>query len=392
MNFKEKIVEFLRPKKKAQTIEVYLEDGAILKVNFTFLKKQKEAFVIDVFEEGLTLEDALKKVSKSVPITLFVNSDNAISKFSKHQIDFDSVFPNLNKENFWIEEVELFGTTQLIVVPRAELDGVFEAFTHRKIIPYRTICGSSYLNSIMEAENTINLVKSSTSNINGEDEFELENFSTQDYHLKADNEIISSKKMIGYLAGIQSVFKKQSNFTFQDFSTNSFFFQFLAKKAFLTSIVLVFVALIANTLWFNNLNTEFAQLSQELASKTELIRSYEQTQKEIERKKSIINSLSLENPIGLAQISDQIGASLPSSITLSILSVYPKRKVIDKKKEKESPGLSIKVEGDLTNENEFGEWIKRLENINWVGRVSIESFELEEEKRTTNFKLKLDVV
>lgn len=392
MEIKEKIVELLRPKKKAQTLEVYLEDGVISKVNFTSLKKQKETFLIDVFEDRLTIEDALKKVSKSVPVTLFVNSDNAISKFSKQQIDFDSVFPNLKKENFWIEETELFGTTHLIVVPRQELNGVFEAFTRQKIFPYRTICGSGYLNSLMEAENTISLVKSSTSNTSGEDEFDLENFSTQDYHLKANNEIIPSKKMIGFLGGIQSVLKKQSNFTFQDFSPNSFFYQFLAKKAFLTSITIVFVALITNTIWFNNLNTEFAQLSQELASKNELIKSYEQTQKEIERKKSIINSLSLENPIRLAQISDQIGASLPSSITLSILSVYPKRKVIDKKKVKEFQGLSIKVEGDLTNENEFGEWIKSLENINWVGRVSIESFELEEEKRTTNFKLKLDVV
>ncbi len=133
----------------------------------------------------------------------------------------------------------------------------------------------------------------------------------------------------------------------------------------------IFLALIINYFYQNYLNDQIAQLEMDLSVHTENISMLDRLSQEKTRKEQLINSAGVNASSFLSYYMDEIGASVPKSITLSDMTVFP---VVGKLKEKQRVEVDQKhiwIAG-ITKDNEIlDDWIEKMDRFAWVKSVEL---------------------
>ncbi len=133
----------------------------------------------------------------------------------------------------------------------------------------------------------------------------------------------------------------------------------------------IFLALIINYFYQNHLNNEVAQLEMDLSVHTENISMLDRLTQEKTRKEQLINSAGVNASSFLSYYMDEIGASVPKSITLSDMVVFP---VVGKLKEKQRVEVDqnhIWIAG-ITKDNEIlDDWIEKMDRFGWVKSIEL---------------------
>lgn len=133
----------------------------------------------------------------------------------------------------------------------------------------------------------------------------------------------------------------------------------------------IFLALIFNYFYQNHLNNEIAQLEMDLSVHTDNISMLDRLSQEKTRKEQLINSAGVNASSFLSYYMDEIGASVPKSITLSDMTVFP---VVGKLKEKQRVEVDqqhIWIAG-ITKDNEIlDNWIEKMDRFGWVKSIEL---------------------
>lgn len=133
----------------------------------------------------------------------------------------------------------------------------------------------------------------------------------------------------------------------------------------------IFLALIVNYFYQNNLNDQVAQLEMNLSVHTENISMLDRLSQEKIRKEQLINNAGVNASSFLSYYLDQIGESVPKSITLSDMTIFP---VVGKLKAKQRVEVNqeqIWVAG-ITKDNEvLDNWIEKMDRFEWVKSVEL---------------------
>lgn len=133
----------------------------------------------------------------------------------------------------------------------------------------------------------------------------------------------------------------------------------------------IFLALIINYFYQNNLNDQVAQLEMDLSVHTENISMLDRLSQEKIRKEQLINNAGVNALSFLSYYMDEIGESVPESITLSDMTVFPVVGKLKAKQRVEVDQRHIWIAG-ITKDNEIlDDWIEKMDRFEWVKSVEL---------------------
>lgn len=150
----------------------------------------------------------------------------------------------------------------------------------------------------------------------------------------------------------------------------------------------ILLALIVNYFYQNSLNNDIAQLEMDLSVHTENISMLDRLSQEKLRKEQLINSAGVNASSFLSYYMDEIGASVPKSITLSDMTVFP---IVGKLKEKQRVEVDQKriwIAG-ITKDNEIlDNWIEKMDRFGWIKSIELLNY-LKSTEKWAEFELQI---
>lgn len=150
----------------------------------------------------------------------------------------------------------------------------------------------------------------------------------------------------------------------------------------------IFFALVINYFYQNHLNNQVAQLEQDLSVHTENVSMLDRLTQEKTRKEQLIGSAGVNASSFLSFYMDKIGESVPKSVTLSDMTVFP---VVGKLKEKQRVEVDkahIWIAGITLNNEVLDDWIEKMDRFEWVKSVELLNY-LKSTEEWAEFELQI---
>lgn len=150
----------------------------------------------------------------------------------------------------------------------------------------------------------------------------------------------------------------------------------------------ILLALIVNYFYQNHLNNEIAQLEMDLSVHQENISMLDRLSQEKQRKEQLINNAGVNASSFLSYYMDEIGATVPKSVTLSDMTIFP---IVGKLKEKQRVEVDqqrIWIAG-ITKDNEIlDNWIEKMDRFEWVKSIELLNY-LKSSEKWAEFELQI---
>lgn len=148
--------------------------------------------------------------------------------------------------------------------------------------------------------------------------------------------------------------------------------QFNQFKVLGLSIVgTIFLALFINYFYQNSLNNTIAQLELDLSVHNENLSMLDRLEQEKKRKEQLISSAGVTSPSFLSFYLDKIGESVPASVTLSDLTVFPVVGKLKDKQKVEVDAQRIWIAGSTKGNEILDDWIEKMDRFDWVKSIEL---------------------
>lgn len=366
-------------------------------INVLLLKKKRDEFLLKEKIKCESVHELNGRLQKDQHLYLIISSDKILSKTlegvftGKNAIA--EAFPNLNSNDFYYE---VYNTTQktFVSIGRKEYITNFLASYKKQ---HLNVVGFSLGNLIVSQFKDIaqyNHLETSHSRIVFEDnEVEsiepLTKVSNKEYTL---NGLHISNFSVLPLAGIIAYYTQRtftdSNFENESIRLLSHFKQQRIFKVGLTSgLAFIFISLLVSFLFFNSYNSTINSVTAELELNKTYKNSLLELTEEVRKKERLVTDYSLSHS-KVSWYLDQLGSSLPTSITLTVLNYQPQLKNIKKGKQVLIDENTIVIKGVSTINEDFSNWMSQLEKSEWIEKATIKDYGTHK-KSTTEFELEL---
>jgi len=372
-------------------------------IHATLLKKTKSE--VDI--EACFLEKSIKNIAGKLPknqhVYLVINDDQVLTKSLKNEQNeginlVNNAFPNINISDFYFEIIHQDKISFISICRKEYIDKLINKYYDNNIHVISFSLGHSILS------NTINYIENgsiftSNANVLTDNNFiktidyveQMQH--EEDYNINGLN--ISSLYLLslsGALLGFLNNFASTINYQdkksslLNTYNQTRFFNQFLKiGLAFILGVLLI------NFLFFNfyynqvNSLSEISQLNQ--TTKTNIIKLKEQVNKAQKTTEDLLKS----NASKSSFYTNAIVNSLPNSILLSDINYQSLKKNIKPDKPIELNLNTIIVSGESNNSSQYSEWIVFLENMSWVEKVTVETYN-DSKSLTSSFSIKINII
>jgi hypothetical protein len=153
-------------------------------------------------------------------------------------------------------------------------------------------------------------------------------------------------------------------------------------------ILSLFLILLVNFFLFTYYNLENANNTGMASQRSEVFLNQKKVGSEISKKELLVERLGWNNGLSYAFICDQIGLIVPSSVTLTELSVnIPFVKNVS---ELESGTKQVKVVGQAPDVYAVNQFIYACKNRKWVKQVKLQKFIADDQQKTQVFSIVID--
>mgnify|MGYP003641178524 CR=1 FL=1 len=150
------------------------------------------------------------------------------------------------------------------------------------------------------------------------------------------------------------------------------FSQFNQFKTFgVASLLLIFLSLFVNYFYQNNLNDQVAELEMELSISNDNLNLLDRLEQEKSRKQQLILSAGVNSSKFLSFYLDQIGKTVPKSIQLQKLNLFPLESKLKNKQKIEVNQSSILVSGTSVGNEVLDNWIEKMDRFEWVKSIEL---------------------
>ena len=363
------------------------------KMYFLLLKKKKDSFVIEKQDSLSTIEELKKQLPKKQHLFLVINNQHVLTKKIAGIMDYDKAiihaFSNLKLTDFYLEVLHANNNTFVSICRKDIVDSILKTYEniHLSVVGFSlgNLIGSQ-LNSVIDnndefySSNAVLTFNNKTlSNIDIKEDIQERNYTINGLNISS-NYVLTLSGIIQYFTQNSLT---ESNFVSQIEDLNNSFKQ---KKYFTLGLqyglTFIFGLLLISFIIFNNYYDKTELLSKEINIGENLKKTYFVLKRKIEKKKKLYSEMSSSNSV-VSYYLDEIGSSVPSSVLLVKLQYQPKLKSIKKNKEILVRNKQIIIDGKSSNSDRFSQWIKKLENKDWIENVSISYYGTEKEAKTT---------
>lgn len=352
----------------------------------------------------------LKKVSPGEPLAvtltgkgILIRKITGISELSEDSLN--RVFPNLAVDNFYFQH---FRSAENSFVALARKDMIDELINNIQsagikllnisLGPFITSCILSQINTYGNEFHFDNHIIRFRKGFEWDD-YQYTPQASSEFPIKVDREQLPERSVIAYATAFQlALLNHLEPVTIETEITSKTLAEFREEKKFKFSVAtmlsICFLLLLVNFLVFSRyhaLNEEL-QLEANKSSAGEVnIRSLEQ---DVAAKEQLLHDLGWNKGLKAAFLADQIGQSVPSSVTLDELTINPRLKSNTPTEGKKYSSNQIRISGKTINLQAVNEWIYKLKDKTWVKQVVLERYSPDGEDQQDNrpkFVLRINI-
>ncbi len=395
---KEKILHIVRGTEKFLCIEVCFHKTGVTYNTLEISKKENQLSLGDkgVFED---IDELAKVVSKNAPVILSFTGHSIITKKVKNTPKYRaSILFNANMDDFYWYEVPQSDEIFVSVIRKQsmfeEIDqledkgfsvvdisiGPFVARTLKSLLPELSSIHTPNYELQFENQELINFQKrvedtpEASPYILGEESIETNSvipFSSLLFYLypndgiEADKEFLKSKRQ-----------------------------EFKYKRAFnlagIIGLSLLFCSLLVSYLLLGYYQNEYMELEVVMGEKNIAHNKLSLLEEDQKNKQAILLESGLNNNKYLVEYISEITKDTPSEINLTELALFPPtRKIKPKERIRFNQNL-IQINGTVSSNQSFTEWIQDLKESKWV--ESLEIIDFVKNGRESSFEIKLTLV
>ncbi len=345
--------------------------------------KNKQLEIID--DKNVADIDGMDSLKKSyVPLLLNINDDQVISKTIKGDIETQkaviTAFPNLNLDEFYYESYSNGEKTFISICRKTHVDSfIKKAKDHGFNVVDITFSSLSVSNLINLIDNEI--IYSSCDKITFKQGkiFEIEKLNTIVDEICSINGLSIKSNSINSFGSIVGYLTKK-NITSNNFRELVSQLQHNFKQRRIFNLVLTFglgsilVLLLFNFFMFSHYSKKNNALNSKLMIDKDFTGTISVLSAKVNKKKKIAAEIFSTENSEISLLIDRIAMTLPESILLDELSFQPLKKSIKDDKEIETREQLIAIKGITKNNEDFTNWISKLEHDIAVNHVIVLDF------------------
>lgn len=373
-----------------QVVGVY-QDSDKEKYVVLSLKKDKNELKIINSAETEKKDELLSMIDSKIPVVLVVDGKGVLNK----KIDFSNEVDLAWQKNIDYNSIyhTSYKTDQALFISFCRkniLEEWFSFLQTAKIALIDFYIGTFPTVLLAEQINPTVLLANET-------ELEFENnvligfkkqleFKNRNYHL--GNNSLSNYFLPLYATGIQFFIDSEA-ISKSAFGTNAKEEQ-VYKKIFsafgIIMLVGFLIALMASYFGIQYYSSKNAELNIQNVYSNKAYQQILELEKQKKDKEGIIRDVGLLSDKFLSFYSYELAASVPSSIALTDIDVYPVIKEVKNKEKVEIEAKTILVKGITVDEDDFNNWLRTIKTLNWLQKFEIEDLK-KDKKNNTQFTI-----
>ncbi|MFI5203878.1 MAG: hypothetical protein ACHQF2_05225 [Flavobacteriales bacterium] len=162
------------------------------------------------------------------------------------------------------------------------------------------------------------------------------------------------------------------------------------RTSLVSAVVAMFVLLTVNLIVGRQYGNKYAELDEKVANNQTKITQIENLEREVARKKELLGGDMSRGPV-LSFMADGLAASVPVSVKLAEMSVFP----VSGKIRKDEPIVyernKVRVTGFASRSQDLNIWIKSLKKLGWVKDISIVNYNKPQAGGEGEFQILIEV-
>ena len=380
------------------SVEIVINSEKERIYNFVLVKYiNNKIKILEKQPELTNFNELLKFLKKKYPVIITLNGKGilikkiAVNSKLKNEEIFRQVFPNAKLDDFYIQKFILNENNVIATIVRKtviekilkEFDGYFIIDINLGFLSIEHILDVLSLSSKKLSINDFRITIENNHIV----DFQPIKFKRKEQNFFLEEEEIDEDLLIPFSAAVKSgILKISSTDSFGLVINRKEFKYFNFYKIIGWAVLLFcFIILFVNFLIFDALNNKNNELVAKVSSFNELINNHSDLKEELLKKEKIINDLGLRYTIRTSYIADRISYSLPGSIKLNILKVFPpvkenrKKIIFDRRK--------IKISGITKSPVILNEWMYKLRKLEWVEDLTLNDYNYNDKEYNANFGL-----
>ncbi len=139
----------------------------------------------------------------------------------------------------------------------------------------------------------------------------------------------------------------------------------------LALLTVIFLALVINYFYQNQLNDKVAQLELDLSMSNDNLSLLDRLDQEKIRKEQLVMSAGVTSTRFLTYYLDEIGRTVPEKINLQELEMFPVEGKMKNKRKVEIDETAIRISGNTAGNEILDDWIERMDRFEWVKGIEL---------------------
>jgi Tfp pilus assembly protein PilN len=342
--------------------------------------------------------DIISQQFPNTPIFLNLSGKIIIEKCIDASL-VDLAFPSINKDEFIFQTHQQSTFSIASILRKEKFNSVNTILKASNLSPILLSLGTvSTINAIHSLDNEYHHLEIFDTKITyEEDEIrKIENIDFIDEIYTVSNKGVKGGSLLAFSTGLNAFVNKNDRIqTYDVFQTayNEFLMQYIYNKLlYVIPILLLIIFGINYTIFQNEKKVNEALNAQNIQNQT-ILNDLDSLKNEIKTKNDFLNETNWLAQSKVSFYADEIASLKPSSITLTILDIFPAETVL--KNESINYQFSNKIiviEGTSQNLRDLNNWKLSLQNQKWVSKVALEYYNQENELKDIAFTLKINLL
>jgi hypothetical protein len=398
-----KIKELIYGREAFAGVECLQREGQFY-YHLCILKKEKNSAKIVLQQENISSLSDLKEIIKDdLPIFLGINIKGILNRVldyipNSKEDALTTVFPSANEDDFYLQQVETDRNALISVVRKDSISELLKDFEAAELWVVNAFVGPfwieeilpilpAYVQTIQIGQQVLTIESQHITGLSKSTSARQELFSIGEDRV---SESLSLALAMAFLAitqpNIQGV---EAEFIHQQ--QTDFYYKKLFHYTALVALGFFFVALFANFLLFEHYDSQQKGLKVEVSQQKSLLNQRDRLAKKYKDKKMLLGDQLHLGQSKASYYADQLAATLPSTLQLTNLVLFPKIKEEGYNSEETIPlydNQTILVEGQCQASIFYNNWKQSLEELNWVASIHNLSYQNNKNGQGV-FKLKI---
>jgi Tfp pilus assembly protein PilN len=383
------------------------KDGSILLDGCQVMVKDKQLHLEKKMPNIGSVEELGKQFNRSIPVALNLSGKGVLykqlpGKGEISPVNFSTVFPNANPEDFYIQHFISGDQSFIALIRKTDADKWLDALIKRGFRACMLSLGPFPVQHILPQLNMYGEELVFNGYRIDRDEalrwkaYHYDESAKAPFPIKIDNEAIDQELVMPYAAAFQLVLSArldviQAGVPELQLSLE----QLLADKKFKVHgfliLLVCFLLLLINFITFSSMNNDNGRLSQQVSSSTQNTNDAQTVKEGIAQQEALLQNLGWEGVIRKSILIDQIASLLPPEVSWKEIAVDP----VDRLGSRAQRSLQfsrqqIEVRGISAQIIPVNEWIARIKTLHWVKAVQLESYTYNNELNTGQFILTIN--